>query len=68
MIKAKLICDSLTLYAQIYTCSPSYTEEEQKKKIDFKAVCIRPGAHPETVKGGFNFSKSNQYPIALNLF
>ena len=36
-----LICDSLPFYAHVDTCSPSYTDEEQKTNVDSETVCLR---------------------------
>ena len=36
-----LICDSLSFYAHVHICSPRYTDEEQKTKVDSETVCLR---------------------------
>ena len=36
-----LICDSSPFYAQVDTCSPTYTDEEQIAKVDSETVCLR---------------------------
>ena len=36
-----LICDSLPFYAHVHTCSPSYTEEEQKTNVESETACLR---------------------------
>ena len=36
-----LTCDSLPFYAHAHTCSPSYTDEEQKTNVDSEIVCLR---------------------------
>ena len=36
-----LICDSLSFYAHVHTCSPSYTDEEQKTNVDSETLCFR---------------------------
>ena len=36
-----LICDFLPFYAHVHTCSPSYTDEEQKANVDSETVCLR---------------------------
>ena len=36
-----LVCDCLPFYAHADTCSPSYTDEEQKANVDSETVCLR---------------------------
>ena len=37
-----LFCDSLPVYAHVHhTCSPSYTDEEEKTNVDSQTVCLR---------------------------
>ena len=36
-----LICDSLSFYAHVHICSPSYTDEEYRTNVDCEAVCVR---------------------------
>ena len=36
-----LIYDFLSFYAHVHACSPSYTDKERKKIVDFKTVCLR---------------------------
>ena len=36
-----LICDSLPFYAHVHACIPSYTEEQQKTKVDSETICLR---------------------------
>ena len=35
-----LICDSLPFYAHVHTCSPSYSDEEQKANVDSKQYLL----------------------------
>ena len=36
-----LICVSLPFYAHVHTCSPSYTDVEQKTNVDSETVRLR---------------------------
>ena len=36
-----LSCDALPFYAHVHTCSPSYTDDEQKTNVDSETECLR---------------------------